>query len=713
MTTTVTAASPTNSGGAQRVKEEQPYVEIDKKRFTGPKVLGILAAWVVLYAVLKGHDTRALDLQDTTGLHDWLDRVRDWVQLHGPHNWFFGGVLGHIGAAANSVVDFLQRMISIPNPPRPVPAIGWLGVVALAGWVSWALAGLRSMVLVVVTFLFFGIFDLWQDSMDLLIITFAAVVLSCLIGLPIGIAMARRKGVSSTVTPLLDAMQTMPQFAYLIPMALFFGIGPGTAVVLTLIYALPPLIRITEYGIKSVPTDTIEAARSIGMTRRQLLRFVQLPMAKRSIVVGINQSTMAALSMATIASLVNGPGLGKDVNAALQVQNVGQASVAGLLIVLMAIMLDRTTTAASERAEAQSRAGLAAVNGRKLFPTGALIEKLPQWAIEEAANGDRRPRWTVAGRWLTRAAWLIPVAVAVYFSTTQLVLSQFPTRAEWGFLKPIDGASVTKYINDFSNWIVDKVDVVTLALKNDVSNGIINPFQNLLADSPWWVMALVIVTLAYVVGGWRPAIASVICLGVIFAVGMWNDSMVTLAMTLLATILVMIIALVLGVAMARSKRADIVIRPFLDAFQTIPPFVYLVPALALFGVGRFTAIMAAVAYAVPIATKLVADGIVGVSPATVEAVRSTGANTWQMITKVQLPMARNALLLAANQGLLYVLSMVVIGGLVGGGSLGYIVVSGFAQDQLFGKGLAAGVAITALGIMLDRIARHASTRVGR
>ena len=118
----------------------------------------------------------------------------------------------------------------------------------------------------------------------------------------------------------------------------------------------------------------------------------------------------------------------------------------------------------------------------------------------------------------------------------------------------------------------------------------------------------------------------------------------------------------------------------------LPPFVYLVPALALFGVGRFTAIMAAVAYAVPIATKLVADGIRGVSPTTVEAARSTGSTGWQMITKVQLPMAREALVLAANQGLLYVLAMVVIGGMVGAGSLGYIVVSGFSQDQLFGKG---------------------------
>ena len=145
----------------------------------------------------------------------------------------------------------------------------------------------------------------------------------------------------------------------------------------------------------------------------------------------------------------------------------------------------------------------------------------------------------------------------------------------------------------------------------------------------------------------------------------------------------------------------------------IPPFVYLVPALALFLPGRFTAIMAATAYAVPIATKLVADGIRGVSPTTVEAARSTGSTRWQMISKVQLPMARESLVLATNQGLLYVLSMVVIGGMVGGGSLGYIVVSGFSQDQLFGKGLAAGVAIAALGVMLDRIARYAAARYGQ
>jgi glycine betaine/proline transport system permease protein len=226
-------------------------------------------------------------------------------------------------------------------------------------------------------------------------------------------------------------------------------------------------------------------------------------------------------------------------------------------------------------------------------------------------------------------------------------------------------------------------------------------------------MAIVLLAVAWVLGGWRPAVVTLVCEAVIYATGLWNDTMVTLSMTLIATALVMLVAVALGVAMGRNRRADLALRPFLDAFQVIPPFVYLVPALALFQPSRFTAIVAATAYAVPIATKLVADGIRGVSPTTVEAARSTGSTAWQLITKVQLPMAREALVLATNQGLLYVLSMVVIGGMVGGGSLGYIVVSGFSQGQLFGKGLAAGIAIAALGVMLDRIARYAAARYGR
>jgi glycine betaine/proline transport system permease protein len=144
----------------------------------------------------------------------------------------------------------------------------------------------------------------------------------------------------------------------------------------------------------------------------------------------------------------------------------------------------------------------------------------------------------------------------------------------------------------------------------------------------------------------------------------------------------------------------------------LPPFVYLIPALALFGTTRLTAIVAAVAYAAPAAIKIVADGIRGVSPTTIEAATASGSNKWQIITKVQVPMARGAVVLAANQGLLYVLSMAVIGGLVGAGALGFNVVQGFTQDGYQGKGLAASITIVLIGIMLDRITRRAAMRLG-
>jgi glycine betaine/proline transport system permease protein len=710
MSDTLTAPPP--SGGPELgIKEEQPYVEPSKKRHTGVKLLGILVVWLVLYTAFKGQMTKAMGLQDTTELHRKLNEARDWVQLHGPDNWFIGGVLGTIGDFLNWLVLQFQELISIPAPPRPVPEIGWLGVIAIAIWVTYVAAGLRSTILVTITFLMFGILDLWSDSMDTLIITGLSVLICMVIGLPVGIWMARSRAASAFVTPILDVMQTLPAFCYLAPMALLFGIGSAAAMVLTIIYAVPPLIRITEHGIKSVSPTTVEAARSLGLTRSQLLRQVELPMARRTIVVGINQCTLAALSMATIAALVNGPGLGIPIVQALQIQNVGAASVASLAIVLMAIMLDRTTTAASERAT--GRTNVASASGMSVMLTGVVLERLPRWATEESGRGERLPRVTAAGRWLLYGILFIPVVFCVYLSRNQLDYAIFPDVSNTPVLKWISGPELTARINDFTNWFVDRVDTFTIAFKNDITNWLINPLQDLLALSPWWLTAGVLLAVAYVLGGWRPTATTLVCEAVILGTGLWNDTMITLAMTLVATLAVMLIAVVLGVSMGRSRKADVAIRPFLDAFQVIPPFVYLVPALALFEPSRFTAIVAAVAYAFPIATKLVADGIRGVAPTTVEAASSSGITRWQMISKVQLPMARESLVLATNQGLLYVLSMVVIGGMVGGGSLGYLVVSGFSQQQLFGKGLAAGVAIAALGVMLDRIARYAAARAGR
>ena len=171
--------------------------------------------------------------------------------------------------------------------------------------------------------------------------------------------------------------------------------------------------------------------------------------------------------------------------------------------------------------------------------------------------------------------------------------------------------------------------------------------------------------------------------------------------------IVMVIGTAVGVWAGRSSRLETALRPLLDAGQVVPAFVFLPPCLGLFGVGAFTGIVAAVVYAMPAVIKVVIEGIHAVSPTTIEAAQSSGSSTWQIVTKVQLPMARPHLMLAFNQGVIYVLAMVVVGGLVGSQGLGLAVVTGFAQSQLAGMGLAAGIAIVLLGVMLDRITQGA------
>lgn len=614
----------------------------------------VVVVWVALWPLVRGRDTLALSPADLTPLHHWLNDLNDTVGANRNSSPIFLYFVNEIRAVVDALATFVQALISQPSFGRPVPVLGWLGVVAVVAYVSWVFAGWRIALLAAAGFVLLGLQGLWQESMDTLALTLTAVAISLLIGIPLGIWAGLSDRFNRLVTPVLDFMQTMPTFVYLAPLTLLFLIGPASAVIATLIYAMPPAIRITAHGIRSVPATPIEATASLGASRWQTLTGVLLPMSKRTIVLGVNQTIMAALSMVTIAALIDAPGLGKTVIKALQTLDVGTAFNAGLAIVVLAIVLDRVTTAAAVRPPAHRRA----------------------WKI-------------LLG---------IPVLVGSYLSYTYVWAAEFP--GDSGV-----GRALARAADSVTTWAQDDLSTVTQALKNVVTLVLLDPLQALLVESPWWLVGAAAIALAFLLGSVRAAVVTAVCIALLVGTGLWQDSMTTLAMTLVATLLVMVLGVVFGVWIGRNRHADRIIRPILDAGQTMPAFVYLVPFLALFAATRFTAIVAAVVFAAPVAIKIIADGVRGVSPTTVEAATAAGSSTWQLITKVQLPMARPSLALAANQGLIYVLSMVVVGGLVGAGALGYDVVAGFSQGQLYGKGLAAGVAIVLLGIMLDRIAR--------
>jgi glycine betaine/proline transport system permease protein len=628
---------------------------------------GIVVVWLGGWVLLRGVNTLPLPAAELTPLHRALNDLNDTIGASRNSNPVFLYFFNVIRLVVGAFTTFWQALVAQPAFGSTIPVLGWLGVVAVVGWISYAVANARVALVAMAGFVFLGLQGLWQESMDTFALTISAVVIALVFAIPLGVLAGLSARFNRIITPVLDFMQTMPTFVYLAPLTLFFLIGPASATIATLIYAAPPAIRLTAHGVRSVPPDMVEASESLGASQWQTLTKVLLPAAKRTIVLGINQTMMAALSMVTIAALIDAPGLGKTVVKALQTQDVGTAFNAGLAIVVLAIVLDRVTTAASVRAE-RSRAALA--REHKL----------------------RVPVLIGGG---------VLALVAIWFSRTYVWAAEFPTDAGIG-------GTIAKGTDAATAWVKGTLGAVTTGLKDVVSAWLIGPLQAVLAESPWWLTAAAIVAISLVIGSVRAAVISAVCLALLVGSGLWQDSMVTLASVLIATVIVMVLGVVFGVWMGRSMRADRIIRPVLDAAQVMPPFVYLVPFLALFEPTRFTAIAAAVVYASTVAIKIIADGIRGVSPTTVEAATASGSNTWQIISKVQLPMARGALLLATNQGLIYVLSMVVVGGLVGAGALGYLVVAGFSQGQLYGKGLAAGIAIVLLGVLLDRMTQAAA-----
>ncbi|WP_235529986.1 ABC transporter permease [Nocardioides sp. Root151] len=634
--------------------------------------LVVVGAWILAWWLMKGSHTLALPGREHTDLHNEMTGWRNDL-IAGRDDNPLMQFTGNVAEGALNAVDWLQRMLSKPNYPRPVPEIGWLGLLGIMMWIAHAVAGWKYAVLTGSVMFVAAVMGLWADAVDTLIVTLLSVICAVVIGLPIAVLIGTSDWANRIIGVILDLMQTMPTFVYLIPVVLFFGTGAPAAIVATLVYALPPLIRVAGFGIRQVSPTAIEATDSMGQRAWQRLFKVQLPMARRTIIVGLNQTTLAAFAMAVIASYVNGPGLGRPVVAALQIADIGRGLVPGAMLVLLAIMLDRTTTAASERPEQLARIG----------------------------GGNRRLRW--AG-----------LAVGLVVVVVMIQMSRFYS---WAATYPSTGWSsdLADGINKFSSWVVDAIGGVSEAFKDLVSYGLLNPMQSVLAESPWFVSGAAILLLAVVIGGFRTMATTVAvvgwvvaCLAGIWYLDLWHDTMITLNMVLVATLLTMILAVIFGVWMARRPTVDLLLRPVLDMGQTIPPFVYLVPVLYLFDQTRFTAIFAAIVYAAPVAIKLVADGVRGVPETTLEAGRSAGSTAWQEITKVQLPMASRSLVLAANQGLLYVLSMVVIGGMAGAGALGYDVVLGFSRFEEWGKGLAAGLSIVLLGIMLDRIFRAAA-----
>ena len=557
--------------------------------------------------------------------------------------------------------DFVSAIASLCHK------LTWAGTFVAGVLIALRLGGARAALWVVFALTSFAVMGLWEPAVQTFALVFASVVLSLAIGVPLGIVAGRSDRFLGVITPVLDAMQIVPAFAYLMPIVILFSVGPGAAVITTMIYAIPPAIRITALGIRGVPANTVEAAQAMGSTEQQVLLKVQVPLARKMILLGVNQTILFALSMVVIASLINtDPGLGGLVTGGLNT-NPALAILAGIAIVIMAISIDRSTEAMAERTD-PARMHLTDEKRRRLrIETGATALAIAL-TVGIAYALDAGAVYVNAGN---APAWLL-------------------SKIQW-WLDRIEDPN--NFIFTVTNWI--GTHLVQYGLQ---------PLLNFFTQTPSPVMVGGLTLIAFLLSGWRPAVTTFAMLCVIGVLGEWDSGMNTASQVIVALILTMLVAFPIGVWVAESKRAERAVRPVLDILQTLPQLVYLIPFVYLFPISYVPGIVAGVLYAAPVVIRLVSAGIRDAPANTVEAAVSFGASKNQVLRKVKIPLARDAIMLGVNQGIVMVLAVVVIGGLVGSGGLGYEVAYGLQQGQ-FGPGVVASIAILALGIALDRVTR--------
>ncbi|MYJ71232.1 MAG: ABC transporter permease subunit, partial [Rhodospirillaceae bacterium] len=271
---------------------------------------------------------------------DWLDAGFDWLSVEG------AGVFNGVVTAIRTILDGLETVLV--DAPWPV-------VMTVIIVVAWRLAGPRVAIFTCAALAYLALFGLWETSMVTVALLGAAAFLCVLFGIPLGIWFGKNQRAYNAALPVLDFMQTMPAFVYLIPIIAFFGTGKPPGVLATLVFGMPPVIRLTALGIRGVPENTKEAATAFGCTRWTLLKDIEIPLAMPSIMTGVNQTILMCLSMVVIASLIGAKGLGQDVLIALQYAAKGQGMLAGLAILFCAMVIDRIVQGHYKRSTARHR----------------------------------------------------------------------------------------------------------------------------------------------------------------------------------------------------------------------------------------------------------------------------------------------------------------------------------------------------------------------
>lgn len=607
----------------------------------------LVAGVVVFQLVMSGQSfPRAWD----TLISDPIDSFQAWARAnrrtHPLFTTFFTPLSNGIDWSLTAVADFLK----------------WLPWYVIPGTVFLVVARTRNYAMALVALaaaLYPGVVGLWTVTMETLALMAIAVFICLVVGAPLGVVAAFRPRMEQAMRPVLDAMQTIPAPIYFIPMVLFFGIGKVPATIATVVYALPPIIRLTALGLRRVDPQAVEASRVFGSTPRQTLFKVQMPLALPTIMTGVNQTIMMALGIVVLATLLGAGGLGQSVMDGLQQRRTGRGLAAGLAIVAVAMVLDRvgSSLADTDRTRHVSTRGI-------LLGAGGVVGA------------------TIIGRILG--------------------LTRFPGASTVAAFDPIDQVVL---------WARNNLSFLTRPFNDFMVANVLIPARDILTGPVAWpVLVFVTAWVCWRLRGWKLAVVAVTLLMLVGLTGMWELTIETLTHVVAGVVLSVLIAIPVGVWAGRNPRVEAALAPLLDALQTIPSFVYIIPVVMLFTIGPVPGIIASVLYAVVPGIRITALGVRQVPHETIEASQAYGATTRQTLFGVRLPLAAPTIMAGVNQVIMMVLAMIIIAGLVGGGALGFETVRAVTRSET-GLGFEVALAVVTMAIILDRLTQAWAERL--
>ena len=539
----------------------------------------------------------------------------------------------------------------------PIP---WTAIAGVAVVVGYYLGGWRLAVLGGGTFIWTALIGQWKIAMETMSVLVVAAPLAFVIGLSLGIAAWKYAWVDKTIKPVLSVLQTLPFFTYLLPAVIFFKVGPTAGAVATTIYAIPPMILMTTLGLQKVSPEVVEAGKMSGCSKFQMLRHVYIPSARTEILVGVNQVIMLCLAMVVLTAFLGMPGLGAKLLAMMGSFKLGRSFEIGVTIVLLAVTLDRMSKA---------------------------------WVVKQPEHFEKGTSWVNRHKTLVLA-----IAVFIGFTLLSFVL---PIAGTIGRGQDFSqGKELDNLIKGFL--AIDIVQSITYGIRYFLNVWILNPFRDFMLSIPTPAMIMVVAAFAVWLGGKREGVIAVIFFGLVALSGWWDRSIITLYSVLAAVSIAMLLGIPIGVLAARSDKWSQRVLLACDTAQTFPSFIYLIPAIMLFGITATAVVGSILIFAMVPLIRYTIEGLRTVPPEMTEAADMAGATRMQKLVNVQLPLALPTMAVGFNQAIMFAFFMVIIAAFIGTQDLGQELQRTLAGTDL-GKNFVLGICVSLMALTFDLV----------